>query len=130
MDAELEQLHCREDFQLLLNKVLSDTLPVWKIHNGIVPFGIGLGLNDEIVYFGGPEVVTPGVIGIKEWVIKRITENKDFYRAIVYIQLCERQKQDFVQAELMHMSGTALRTFYLLPHAENWLVEQIINTVW
>ena len=126
----LQQHPYKEDYQLLLNEAIQATTDTWQRYDGIIPFAVVLLMNGEVAFIGGPAQIPNGSIGIVEWIIRQLQQDRSSYRAIVLIQLTRVQKQDIIQAELEHHNGPALRAFYPLPNSDHWWVEQYHRRVW
>ena len=124
---ELMQHVGSAEFQRLLDDCLADSLRVWYVHGGIIPFGAAILLDGRIAQLGGPAVLPDKSIGIIEHVIRHFRRIRSSIIAVVRITevyvRTESGRITAIRADLEHYSGPPLIAYYPLPDSERWWVE-------
>ena len=121
---------CNEDYQLILNAVVSHTKPVWQKYGSIIPFGVILTKRNTISLIGGPEELPIDCIDILSGIKNKVVYTIDTTQAVALVQLTIVKKHIFIQAVLDHCNGPSLRAFYELPKADHWWVETHPKSFW
>ena len=120
----------KEDYEKILQEALRIGREPCITWHGILPFAVVLDIQGMVGTIGDPVHLTPGVIGIKQWLHNAILKQKMNCRAVGIFQMCTIEKYPLLQAELEHANGVPLCAFYPLPLSEHWWVTTHNGKIW
>jgi len=120
----------RHDYQQLLHTAVDLSVPIWKEHDGLVPFGIVVLTDDRIALIGGPDQLPTSGVGILHHICTTVRRDLSRYRALGYVHLAMAKGTSLLVVELEHRSGSPLKAYYPLPQHEHWLVEDGVQRIW